>query len=213
MRKDFGKLRGVCRVKIIVMRTLNARINIMKKMWKKLGFLLVALMLTGGVFISCDDNDGGSDTYAPIIDYGDLNDDGSIFIISRSSIEGVKEEFRDTIERIDFDDFPEGITTISRIRDCPKLKTINIPDSITEINGSAFSGCASLESVTLPKNITKIDERTFLNCTSLKGITIPDGVTEIGTSAFSGCTSLKSITIPDGVTEIFDIYIFGLRVA
>ena len=53
--------------------------------------------------------------------------------------------------------------------------TYIVPDSVTEIGNSAFSGC-----------------------TSLKELTIPDSVTEIGRSAFKGCINLTDITVsPD----------------
>ena len=77
-----------------------------------------------------------------------------------------------------------------------------IPDSVTSIGASAFSGCTSLTSVTIPDSVTSIGDSAFGGCTSLTSVTIPDSVTNIGDSAFRYCTSLTSITIPDCVTSI-----------
>ena len=82
------------------------------------------------------------------------------------------------------------------------LRSITIPDSVTEINSMAFYGCAGLKSVVIGNGVTEIGERVFENCTSLTEVAMPDSVTEIGWHSFCGCTSLKSITIPDSVSNI-----------
>ncbi len=45
-----------------------------------------------------------------------------------------------------------------------------IPDSVTSIGGSAFSGCTSLTSITIPDSVTSIGGSAFRNCTSLKSV-------------------------------------------
>lgn len=50
---------------------------------------------------------------------------------------------------------------------------------IESIGNSAFSGC-SLKSIILPDSVTEIGKNAFTNCSSLKSITIPDSVTSIG---------------------------------
>ena len=87
---------------------------------------------------------------------------------------------------------------------CRKLESIEIPNSVTFIGGSAFYECASLTSITIPDSVTCINSRTFYSCTSLASITIPDSVEFIGNYAFALCRSLASITIPDSVEFIGD---------
>ncbi|MBR2927478.1 MAG: leucine-rich repeat domain-containing protein [Clostridia bacterium] len=65
-----------------------------------------------------------------------------------------------------------------------------IPNGVTSIRGSAFSGCTSLTSITIPDSVKNIGEHAFSGCTSLTSITIPDSVKNIGDHAFSRCTSL-----------------------
>ena len=95
----------------------------------------------------------------------------------------------------------EDATTITGVKD-KGIKSVVIPNGVTSIGNSAFSGCSSLTSITIPDSVTSIGEMAFYNCSSLKSITIPDSVTSIGNYAFFGCDSLTSLTIPDSVTGI-----------
>ena len=95
------------------------------------------------------------------------------------------------------------------------ITSIVIPDSVTSIGKSTFSGCTSLAEITVSpdnKNFSSVDGVLFNKDGSAlmvypKGngrntYTVPDGVAQIGGSAFSGCKNLREITIPDSVTEI-----------
>lgn len=87
---------------------------------------------------------------------------------------------------------------------CLSLKSINIPESVTEIGMYAFNNCRSLTTVTIPEGVRIISNSVFQDCTGLTSINIPEGVTEIGGSAFQNCTGLTAVTIPDSVTSIGD---------
>ncbi|MBQ8271611.1 MAG: leucine-rich repeat protein [Tidjanibacter sp.] len=73
-----------------------------------------------------------------------------------------------------------------------ELTEYTIPEGVTSIGNSAFSGCTSLTSVTIPEGVTSIGSWAFYGCPSLTSVTIPDSVTSIGGLAFYGCTSLTS---------------------
>ena len=99
---------------------------------------------------------------------------------------------------------PDSVTSIgeSAFSGCTGLTSVTIPDSVTSIGESAFYYCSSLTSITIPDSVTSIGSYAFQSCSSLTSITIPDSVTSIGRYAFQSCSSLTSITIPDSVTSI-----------
>ena len=97
---------------------------------------------------------------------------------------------------------PQNLTKIGK--SCfngASIKQITIPDTVTEIDGYAFSYCDQLASITLPLGLQKISDHVFVRCMSLTSITIPAAVTEIGVEAFAG-SGLTSIIIPSTVTVL-----------
>ena len=76
--------------------------------------------------------------------------------------------------------------------------------SVTRIGNLAFKNCTKITSIAMPDSVVYIGRSAFYNCTSLKSITIPDGVKEIDYAAFSECAGLVSVKIPDNVTKIGD---------
>ena len=101
---------------------------------------------------------------------------------------------------------PNGVTCIdvSAFSGCKALVEVTIPQSVTKIERGAFSGCTSLASIVIPNSVTSIGSSAFSGCTSLESIVIPNGITEIEGFVFNGCTSLKSVIIPNSVTSIGD---------
>lgn len=79
-----------------------------------------------------------------------------------------------------------------------------IPNSVTVIGKSAFSGCKSLNMITIGESVDSIEDSAFFGCESLTSMVIPYGVASIGNSAFSDCKSLAYISIPNSVTSIGD---------
>ena len=101
---------------------------------------------------------------------------------------------------------------------------VTIPNSVTGIGASAFSGCGNLASVTIPDSVTSIESTAFSGCGNVRSMVIPgrfrlsevfpdsysaitnvvvtSGSTSIAPSAFSGCSGLASVTIPDSVISI-----------
>ena len=91
---------------------------------------------------------------------------------------------------------PYGITEIQgSFYGCKKLKTINIPNSVTSITVGGFTDCYVLKNVIIPNSMITLDDQAFTSCRAFTNITIPSSVTRIGQSAFNGCWSLTSITV------------------
>ncbi len=96
------------------------------------------------------------------------------------------------------------VTVVGGFSDCTEMKSLKLPDSVTEISEKAFLGCMSLESLTIPQSVKIIGQRAFWRCTSIKEIVIPEGVSAIGGHTFEWCESLKNISIPESVSAIGD---------
>ena len=88
-----------------------------------------------------------------------------------------------------------------------KITEVTIPNAVTSIGSSAFSGCTGLTTINIQNSV--IGSSMFRGCTGLTDITIPNTVTSIGDYAFEGCTGLNSITIPNSVTSIGIYAFFG----
>lgn len=125
--------------------------------------------------------------------------------------------------KLKFVRLPEGLKKIPSYMfvECTSLTEISIPESVEEIESSAFSGsglktlkfpdgitfrdskykysgicseCRELKTVVLPRGAVEIPSEMFKNCTSLTSVKIPDSVKIIRDSAFGGCSNLKDVT-------------------
>ena len=75
---------------------------------------------------------------------------------------------------------------------CSSLTSFEIPSSVNVIRDNAF--CSSgLRSVIIPNAVTQIEQEAFSDCKALQTITIGSGVTRIGTWAFKNCIGLQTV--------------------
>ena len=119
---------------------------------------------------------------------------------------------------------PEGTEIIGydAFKKC-KLKSVMLPDSLTEIRSEAFCGCRNLQSVKLGNSVNIIEAGAFSECRSLSEIDIPagtkaienyafsnsglervelrEGLLLLGRQAFSG-TNIKSISLPASIEDM-----------
>lgn len=99
---------------------------------------------------------------------------------------------------------PEKLTETGSFQQCSSLKSLIIPNGVTNLpegysgsyaNDGCFQDCANLTSITLPNQLATIPASAFANCTSLSTINIPNKVAEVGNWAFYNCTSLTKATL------------------
>ena len=98
---------------------------------------------------------------------------------------------------------PNTVTSIteSAFSGCD-FTSLTIPESVIWIGSHAFSWCTGLTSMTIPNSVTHIYAGAFSYCSGLTSITLSNSLTEIDQSMFWNCSNLTSITIPDNVKSI-----------
>jgi hypothetical protein len=95
---------------------------------------------------------------------------------------------------------PNTVTQIdnSAFYNCSTLRTVTMSNSVTSIGPEAFFGCSNLSSVHFGNGLTTIGYRAFYNCTSLHSAILPDGLETIDYGAFAYCSSLDTLIVPSG---------------
>jgi len=87
-------------------------------------------------------------------------------------------------------------------KNCLKITSITIPDSIKNIEKYAFLGCENLSEINIPKGVITIENGIFRDCHNLTKMALHENVTSIEWNAFQDCTKLTSIELPKNLTEI-----------
>ncbi len=97
---------------------------------------------------------------------------------------------------------PEGVTELGMgaLAYCTSLEEVVLPSTLETIDMAAFAACQSLESVVLPESVETIGQMAFYGCVNLQTVTLSEGITTIGQSAFAGCPNLSKIA-PEGDTS------------
>lgn len=78
-------------------------------------------------------------------------------------------------------------------------KNTTIPNSVTSIGSSAFSGCNGLASITIPNSVVYIGSGAFYNCINLASV-VSEIVNpfEISENVFRNIASNATLTVPSG---------------
>lgn len=82
-----------------------------------------------------------------------------------------------------------------------KVKTVIIPETVTEIGSRAFFGCKNLESIEGIESVEIIKSQAFYMCSSLEDMHISK-LKYLEDHAFFECTGITFLNIPNDITEI-----------
>ncbi len=83
-----------------------------------------------------------------------------------------------------------------------KIKTIEIPQTVKEIDNNAFA-YSSLTSITIPESVATVGTGLFEGCTALESVDLSKtSVTNIANNTFDGCTKLTNVSLPKSVNSI-----------
>lgn len=134
--------------------------------------------------------------------------------------------YMDEIETVDF--YTSNLATLGNnlFKNHTALKSVTVPETVTNVKSYVFAGCTSLKSVDfknpdtvlsgtmifsgdnslthigLPKNLTEIPNTLCYMCKGLETVEIPGTVTTIGDSAFYGCEKLNVRALPKDLVSI-----------
>ena len=99
---------------------------------------------------------------------------------------------------------PESVTQLeqSAFANCLNIQNLSLPNGLNTLGNQAFFEMDRLQSIALPEGITSIGLNDFAYCSSLESITLPFSLRSIAGSAFTECYALKEVIIPEGVTSI-----------
>ena len=115
-------------------------------------------------------------------------------IVEENGIKYSLNESKKTASVVGYDSIPEGgtVTIPSQIIADGESYTV------VSIGASAFYQCPSLKSMEIPSSVTIIEQEAFSHCSNLTSVTIHDGSQPlyIGTYVFDYCSNLASIYLP-----------------
>lgn len=182
---------------------------------KKLLCALLACMLCASVSIGfsgcgCSNSSSQEPGYRVTPTEPDItNDEFGFFILNKNEVMITKYTGSDKDVKIPESYENYKVTVLGRsLFNGKDVTSVEIPDTVKEIQDYAFSSNRSLKSVKLPKNLETIGTNAFFNCASLESIELPASLKEIGVYAFSAA-GLKSVTIPESKTLTkLDQYVF-----
>ena len=97
----------------------------------------------------------------------------------------------------------EGITKIDdrAFAYCTSINKVIFPDSLTFIGYGIFYG-ASFAEINIPESVTTMQGGTFMACTKLQSLSFPSQIKSTGSYTFWMCESLTSFVITDNINVI-----------
>lgn len=94
-----------------------------------------------------------------------------------------------------------------------KIKTIDVPETVTFIGQKAFRHCTKLQTFKFPTKVYQIGEGAFRECASLDNIDMSNlNISELSTSLFRNCDSLRTLKLPKILTGFGDYALSGTSI-
>ena len=193
-----------------------------KQFIKRTGAFIISALILGSAFTALPQGfvDTGIVAHAESFVYGDfgyvINNDGTVTITEYngsaaalsipSTIDGKAVKSISSYVFINSSitevTLPYGMTKVNYFAfyGARKLKTVNLPNTVTSIGEAAFEFCTSLETVNY-NCIDSIEKYAFYGCTSLSSFPLKYGLKSVGLDAFTNC-GLTSVEIPSTLTAI-----------
>lgn len=86
------------------------------------------------------------------------------------------------------------------------LRSVTLPESVTEMRPGAFAACTSLTSVTFPSSIRWLPDATFLGCTGIRTLDLSRFEEGLSGEPLSGCTKFETLIILGTTRELESVW-------
>ena len=126
----------------------------------------------------------------------------SFTVDSRGFITGYTGESADLVVPDTVDGTPVLGIAAAAFQNRWDIDTVTLPDTVQEIEESAFSHCGNLSAITFGAGLRAIGSRAFENCTHLRTLSLPEGLETLGEYAFDSCESLETLTLPSTLRQL-----------
>ena len=139
------------------------------------------------------------------------------YVTLREDTEGIARNVFNIKSKVKSINIPENILNLDdyTFTSCHSLKTVTFAEGskLERIGDLAFSSCVALTSIEIPASVTYIGNSALSSGSALTSVTFEEGskLTRIHTNAFSGCFGLSSIDIPESVTSIGRNAFYGTK--
>lgn len=101
---------------------------------------------------------------------------------------------------------PKHITEIPEdcFKFCISLRTFNLHEGLSAICVGAFRNCTSLayDTLTLPESLQNLEDSAFRYCDSIKKVKIPQGIRELSSAVFEGCVNLNEVNFEHHISLV-----------
>lgn len=82
------------------------------------------------------------------------------------------------------------------------IQKVEIPDTVTTIEGSAFKDFVDLKELKIGKEVVFLGANAFMGCSSLTEVELPEKVKMIPHWLFAGCTKLQTLRVLGKETDV-----------
>lgn len=89
------------------------------------------------------------------------------------------------------------------------VRSVVIPETVTEIASYAFANCPTLETVVCYAPLENVEDLTFSGCSSLREVVFVNGVRNIGSMSFADCPALETVYVGEFVETISEDAFLG----
>ena len=83
-----------------------------------------------------------------------------------------------------------------------EIRSVKIPDSVTQMGGFLFDGCTELKKIDLPAELRDMWGYAFVRC-GIEEITLPEHVSSIVSFTFKDCKNLKKVVCNQSLKKIY----------